>query len=287
MRRASRPTSPIRSTTSTAPCGGASGGRSVPSKPGTRSASNPCSRRARSTDPPAIVRDLLASGRTRFRDDPLPAPAGLTTLQSIKARSKIVKTNAGASLVDLGDGVLGVEFHSKMNTLGGDAIAMLQAGVREAAANFTGLVVGNDAEHFSAGANLMLLLLEAQDGNWDEIDLMVRAFQSATMALKTSAVPVVAAPAGLALGGGCEMCLHTDRRAGGGGNLHGAGRGRGRTHPGRRGHEGNVVAGRGPRRRRRCRTPSPGGVRDDGVRARLDQRRRRRDVSATCVTWTA
>ncbi len=163
------------------------------------------------SEPPPIVRDLLAAGRTRFRDEPLPPQPGLVILRSVKERTTVVKTNAGASLVDLGDGVLCVEFHSKMNALGGDAIEMLQSGVREAAANSTALVVGNDAEHFSAGANLMLLLLEAQEGNWDEVDVMVRSFQSATMALKTSAVPVVAAPAGLALGGGCEVCLHTDR----------------------------------------------------------------------------
>ena len=127
-----------------------------------------------------------------------------------RARSarRIVKGNAGASLVDLGDDVLGVEFHSKLNTLGGDAIAMLQAGVAEAERHFAALVIGQDAEPFSAGANLMLILLEAQEGNWDEIDAMVRGFQAATMALKTAAVPVVAAPAGLALGGGCEICLH-------------------------------------------------------------------------------
>ena len=119
-----------------------------------------------------------------------------------------MKSNAGASLVDLGDGVLGVEFHSKMNTIGGDAIAMLQTGVALAAKDFAALVIANDAEHFSAGANLMLVLLEAQEGNWDDIDAMVRAFQAATMALKTSVVPVVAAPTGLALGGGCEICLH-------------------------------------------------------------------------------
>jgi len=123
----------------------------------------------------------------------------------------VVKKNAGASLVDLGDGVLCVEFHSKMNAIGGDTIQMLQAGVKEASANFAALVVGNDAVNFSAGANLMLLLLESQEGNWDEVDLMVRAFQGATMALKYADVPVVVAPAGLALGGGCEIALHADR----------------------------------------------------------------------------
>ena len=123
----------------------------------------------------------------------------------------VVKKNAGASLIDLGDGVLGIEFHSKMNAIGGDTIQMLQAGVKEASANFAAVVVANDAVNFSAGANLMLLLLEAQEGNWDEVDLMIRAFQGATMALKYADVPVVVAPAGLALGGGCEIALHADR----------------------------------------------------------------------------
>jgi 3-hydroxyacyl-CoA dehydrogenase len=128
------------------------------------------------------------------------------------ARSKnVVKKNAGASLIDLGDGVLSVEFHSKMNAIGGDTIQMLQAAVKEAARNFAAIVVANDAVNFSAGANLMLLLLEAQEGNWDEVDMMIRAFQGATMGLKYADVPVVVAPAGLALGGGCEIALHANR----------------------------------------------------------------------------
>jgi 3-hydroxyacyl-CoA dehydrogenase len=130
---------------------------------------------------------------------------------SVGRAKTIVKRNAGASLVDLGDGVLSVEFHSKMNAIGGDTIQMLQAGVKEASANFSALVVGNDAVNFSAGANLMLLLLEAQEGNWDDVDMMIRGFQGATMALKYADVPVVVAPAGLALGGGCEVVLHADR----------------------------------------------------------------------------
>jgi 3-hydroxyacyl-CoA dehydrogenase len=125
--------------------------------------------------------------------------------------ARIVKKNAGASLRDLGDGVLSVEFHSKMNAIGGDTIEMLHAGVKEASKNSAALVVANDAPNFSAGANLMLLLLEAQEGNWDEIDLMVRAFQKATMALKYADVPVVVCPAGLTLGGGCEIALHGAR----------------------------------------------------------------------------
>ena len=135
-----------------------------------------------------------------------PSPTSL-----LGTRSAIVKANPGASLVDLGDGVLCVEFHSKMNAIGADTVQMLQAGVREASKNFKALVVGNDGLHFSAGANLMLVLIEAQDENWDELDLMVRAFQGATMALRYADVPVIVAPAGLALGGGCEIALHADR----------------------------------------------------------------------------
>ena len=128
-----------------------------------------------------------------------------------KAQRLLVRKNAGASLIDMGDGVLQVEFHSKMNAIGGDTIQMLHAGVKQASQNFAALVVGNDAANFSAGANLMLLLLEAQEGNWDEVEMMVRGFQGATMALKYADVPVVVAPAGLALGGGCEIALHAAR----------------------------------------------------------------------------
>ena len=168
-------------------------------------------------DPPPLVREALERGG--FRPMPAgrlfaavpPAGPGLQLLRTSKERAPVVRRNAGASLVDLGDDVLGVEFHSKMNAIGGDTIQMLQAGVKEASSRFRALVVGNDGPNFSAGANLMLLLLEAQEGNWDEIDLMVRAFQGATMALKYADVPVVVAPAALTLGGGCEVALHADR----------------------------------------------------------------------------
>jgi 3-hydroxyacyl-CoA dehydrogenase len=98
-----------------------------------------------------------------------------------------------------------------MNSIGADTIQMLQLGVREASQNFKALVVGNDAPNFSAGANLMLVLLEAQEENWDEVDLMIRAFQQTTMAMRYADVPVIVAPAGLTLGGGCEFVLHGDR----------------------------------------------------------------------------
>jgi 3-hydroxyacyl-CoA dehydrogenase len=154
---------------------------------------------------------LLPAGG-RFRSDGVP-PAGpdLQILRSAKDRQRVVRQNAGASLVDLGDGVLAVDFHSKMNAIGGDTIQMLHAGVKEAATNFAALVIGTDAPNFSVGANLMLLLLEAQEGNWDEIDLMIRAFQNATQSLRFAEVPVIVATAGMTLGGGCEIGLHADR----------------------------------------------------------------------------
>jgi 3-hydroxyacyl-CoA dehydrogenase len=161
---------------------------------------------------PPLLEEALKRGGGMRQTAVLPAASpDLQILRGAKERSGVVKKNAGASLVDLGDGVLCVEFHSKMNVVGGDTIQMLQAGVREAERNFAALVVGNEAQNFSAGANLMLLLLEAQEGNWEDIDAMVRAFQQANMSLRFAGVPVVVAPAGLALGGGCEIPLHGDR----------------------------------------------------------------------------
>ena len=161
---------------------------------------------------PAMIEGLREEGRQTFRDRPIPPAArGLQLLKSAKDRTPIVQRNPGASLVDLGDGVLAVELHSKMNAIGNDTVQMLQAGVREAARHFVGLVVCSDSNDFSAGANLMLLLLEAQDGNWDEIELMVRSFQQTTMALRDADVPVVVAPCGLTLGGGAEIAMHGAR----------------------------------------------------------------------------
>ena len=170
------------------------------------------------TDPPELVRKLraptAASGVTMsrpFREGPLPPLSSeLSILTQAKQARPVVRCNPGASLIDLGDGVLALEFHSKMNAIGGDTIDMLNAGVAEAERNFEALVVGNQSPAFSAGANLMLVLLEAQEENWDAVDLMVRSFQSAVLRLRYADVPVVVAPAGLALGGGCEGVLHGD-----------------------------------------------------------------------------
>jgi 3-hydroxyacyl-CoA dehydrogenase len=170
------------------------------------------SARAAGRPVPPLVAERVASGGKTFYDDAAPAARpGVVDLPAVKAGGGLVKKNPGASLVDLGDGVALVEFHSKMNALGGDAIEMLGTAVREAAARFDALVVGNQGEQFSAGANLMLVLLAAQEEEWDELDSMVRRFQDANMALKYAEVPVVAAPFGLTLGGGCEIGLHAAR----------------------------------------------------------------------------
>ncbi len=161
---------------------------------------------------PGLLQDLLQAGRTAFRAGGLP-PAGRGRQILVAARSAhgVVRRSPEASLVDLGDGVFAVEFHSRLNVLGGDALDMLNVGLDEAAARGTALVIGGERDPFSAGADLTLVLLEAREGNWEGIDQMIRAVQHTTQRLKAAPVPVVAAPAGLALGGGCEICLHADR----------------------------------------------------------------------------
>jgi 3-hydroxyacyl-CoA dehydrogenase len=142
---------------------------------------------------------------------PINDPPGAIILKSVKERTKVVRKNSAASLVDIGDGVACLEFHSKMNAIGGDTIQMIKQSLAEVGRNFVGLVVGNQGANFCVGANLMLVLLEAQDENWEDLDLVARAFQDAVMSLRYSPKPVVVAPFNLALGGGCEMLLHGDR----------------------------------------------------------------------------
>jgi 3-hydroxyacyl-CoA dehydrogenase len=162
-----------------------------------------------SGDVPPIVGKLLAAGRNEFRSEPIPpSRSDFQILKTARRGGAVRKTNGAASLVDLGDDVLCVELHSKMNVIGGDTLAMLESGVEEAERGFAALVVATEAVHFSAGADLTLLLLEAREANWDEIDLLIRRFQQTMARLRTAAVPVVMAPAGLTLGGGCEIVLH-------------------------------------------------------------------------------
>jgi 3-hydroxyacyl-CoA dehydrogenase len=142
---------------------------------------------------------------------PVPEPPGIQILKSLKDRTPVIQQNSGASLIDLGDGVLCCEFHAKMNAIGGDIAAMLDAGIARLETEFEAMVIGNQAANFSAGANLMLLLMTAQEGEWDDIHLAVRQFQRVNMAIKYAPRPVVSAPQGMALGGGCEINLHAAR----------------------------------------------------------------------------
>ena len=136
---------------------------------------------------------------------------GVTALADLKRARGVVEKNAGASLIDVGDGVLCLEFHSKMNSLGQDAVAMLHAGIDQTARNFEAMIIANQGGNFSVGANLMLVLLAAQEGEWDELNDAIHRFQQAGMALKYAPRPVVAAPFGMAFGGGCELVLHSTR----------------------------------------------------------------------------
>ena len=180
---------------------------------------------------PANVEAMLASGATSFYKKengeksyfdfqqtkyvPLADPPGVLILKSIKDRTGVIKKNAGASLIDIGDGVACLEFHSKMNAIGGDTLQMLKFALSEVDKNFVGLVVGNQGPNFCVGANIMLMLMEAQEENWEELDMMARVFQQSTMSLRYSPKPVVVAPFQMVFGGGCEMVLHADRvRAG-------------------------------------------------------------------------
>ncbi len=148
----------------------------------------------------------VASGA--WRD--VEAPADAVDLTLLKRAGREVERNAGASVVDLGDGVFCLEFHAKMNAIGGDTLAMFHKAIARAEREGQGLVIGNQGPNFSAGANLAMLVMAIAEGAFDEVDLTVRAFQRAMMAVKYARVPVVAAPHGLALGGGCETSLHAD-----------------------------------------------------------------------------
>jgi len=176
--------------------------------------------------PPAIEK-LLASGRPSFYSSEkgvtsvfelrsgsarkIGEPAGVIFLNSLKDAGKEVEHNSGASLIDLGDGVLCCEFHSKMNAIGADLISMLHKGLKRLETDFDAMVIANQAVNFSVGANLMLVLMGAQEQEWDELHLAVKQFQNANLAIKYAPKPVVTAPQGMALGGGCEVSLHGAR----------------------------------------------------------------------------
>ncbi len=146
---------------------------------------------------PPFVANLLYSGHTLFyRTSP---------------KSKPVKSNADASLIDMGDGVLCLEFHSKMNTIDNPSIEMMFEALDAVERNFEGLVIGNHADNFSVGANLALMLERARNGDWEAIEAMISTFQRANMRFRLSSKPVVTAPVGMTFGGGCEIAFGADR----------------------------------------------------------------------------
>ncbi|MEM5017054.1 3-hydroxyacyl-CoA dehydrogenase/enoyl-CoA hydratase family protein [Metabacillus indicus] len=170
---------------------------------------------------PAWIKDMLERGFTSFykKEDGvsyyyhdgdyrrIETNDKVINLKDLKEKKGVIKKNSGASLVDLGDGVALLEFHSPNNAIGLDIIQMINFAVDEVEKNFKGLVIGNQGKNFCVGANLAMILMEAQDDNYFEVDMVVRHFQQAMMKIKYSPKPVVAAPFGMSLGGGAEICL--------------------------------------------------------------------------------
>ena len=175
---------------------------------------------------------LAAGGKTWYKDDPsspsgrayfdlrtgeykpVPAAQGVWSVATAKKSNGVVKRNAGASLIDLGDGVGCIEFHTKMNALGGDIVQMVTQSLKTGGIGdqFEAFVITGDSANFSVGANLMMLMLAVQEEEWDEVDLAIKQFQGMTQAIKFCTRPVVTASFGMTLGGGCEINLHSAAR---------------------------------------------------------------------------
>lgn len=183
--------------------------------------------------PASVERLLAAGGSSWYREDrqvasgrrffdlasgdyqPIQLAPGVATIAMFKQSGGVIQHNPGASLVDIGDGVAAIEFHSKMNAIGGDIVRFVTQTLRpdsKAVADFQAFVIAGDGANFSVGANIMQLLLAMQEEEWDDIDAEVRAFQAMTTAIKFCPRPVVAAPYGMCLGGGTEVSLHAARR---------------------------------------------------------------------------
>ncbi|WP_205942323.1 3-hydroxyacyl-CoA dehydrogenase/enoyl-CoA hydratase family protein [Pedobacter sp. SYP-B3415] len=175
--------------------------------------------------PAAWVQEMIAQGhesfyrieggRKQFYDvgsrsyQPVPGTDEFVILDNLRD-SKTVWKNSGVSVIDLGDGILNVEFHTKMNTIGGDVIQGINKAIDLAEKDFRGVVIGNDGANFSAGANVGMIFMMAVEQEWDELNLAIRMFQNTSMRLRYSAIPVVVAPHNLTLGGGCEFSMHAD-----------------------------------------------------------------------------
>lgn len=177
-------------------------------------------------EPATWVTEMLEAGHTSFYkvehgvkkyyDIPsksykaIPGTADFIILENLKANNKVLYKNAGASIIDLGDGILNVEFHSKMNTIGGDTLSAINKAIDMAEKDYRGVVIGNDGANFSAGANVGMIFMMAVEQEWDELNMAVKLFQNTSMRIRYSSIPVVVAPHNLTLGGGCEFSLHAD-----------------------------------------------------------------------------
>jgi len=171
------------------------------------------------------VHEMLDSGNTSFYkvengvkkyyDIPsksykaLPGTDEFIILDNLRENKTLWK-NSGVSIIDLGDGILNVEFHTKMNTIGGDVISGINKAIDMAEKDYRGLVIGNDGANFSAGANVGMIFMMAVEQEWDELNMAIRMFQNTSMRIRYSSIPVVVAPHNLTLGGGCEFSLHAD-----------------------------------------------------------------------------
>ncbi|EHB48893.1 3-hydroxyacyl-CoA dehydrogenase/enoyl-CoA hydratase family protein [Paenibacillus lactis] len=174
---------------------------------------------------PAWVKDWIAAGNKSFYQEKdgqvfhylkgeykaVDAEPERISLSALKAQNRVIRSNTGANLLDIGDDVALLEFTSPNNAIGADILVMIQQSVEEVRANYRGLVLANEGRNFCVGANLMLMLMEAQSGDWDEVDDIIRLFQGSMMKLKRLEKPVVAAPHRMTLGGGVEACLPADR----------------------------------------------------------------------------
>ncbi|RZK41220.1 MAG: 3-hydroxyacyl-CoA dehydrogenase/enoyl-CoA hydratase family protein [Pedobacter sp.] len=175
--------------------------------------------------PAAWVTEMIATGHTSFYkledgvkkyyDIPsktykvIPGTNDFIILDNLRANNVIWK-NSGASIIDLGDGIINVEFHSKMNTIGGETLAAINKAIDIAEKDYRGVVIGNDGANFSAGANVGMIFMMAVEQEWEELNMAVRMFQNTSMRIRYSSIPVVVAPHNLTLGGGCEFSLHAD-----------------------------------------------------------------------------
>ena len=171
------------------------------------------------------VEEMLAEGKTSFYQlknakptfynqqnksyENIPGSDSFIILDHIR-ENKTVWKNSGVTITDLGDGILNCEFHTKMNSIGGEVLQGINKAIDIAEKDFRGLVVGNQGANFSAGANIAMIFMMAVEQEYDEIDFAIRQFQKTMMRVRYSSIPVVAAPHHLTLGGGCELCLHAD-----------------------------------------------------------------------------